>query len=272
MSTATESRPTRRVLTANVSRRERLSPSFARVTLAGGGMAHFAYQGYDQWFRMFLPRERSPLALPTGEYDDAWYAQYIATADTERPCMRYVTVRDRRPDGANGPEIDVDVVLHGEVGQPDVGPLSAWAQMAAPGDPVALLDQGLLFKADVAAGVDVLMVGDETAVPAIAGILRSLSPATAGLAIIEVPEAGDVQALAAPMGVDVTWLPRGSSRERPGSQALAAALAALPRDTHPYVYAAGEAAMTRALDNTLRQELDWPKELIHCVGYWHYAS
>ena len=54
----------------------------------------------------------------------------------------------------------------------------------------------------------VLLVGDETAVPAVAGILRDLPPDAVGTAVLEVPQTEDVQDLVAPAGVEIRWLPR----------------------------------------------------------------
>lgn len=260
------------VLTATLRRRQRLSPSFARLTLAGGGLERFEQRGFDQWFRLFMPRGgQEHLRLPSGNHDHLWYQQYLATPDAQRPCMRYVTVRDHRPDGEGGPEIDVDVVVHGEPGQPATGPLSTWAQTAEPGQRLGLLDQGLIFRPELAAA-GVLLIGDETAMPAVAGILRSLPPEAKGQAFIEVPHQDDVQALKAPAGVEVRWLPRQDAEALPGRLALATVLGSLPAGEHPYVYAAGEAGMATALNHALRQELDWPKDRISAVTYWRYVS
>ena len=53
-----------------------------------------------------------------------------------------------------------------------------------------------------------LIVGDETAVPAVCGILRDLPADAVGAAYVEVPVSGDVLAVPAPSGVSVTWLAR----------------------------------------------------------------
>jgi NADPH-dependent ferric siderophore reductase len=54
-----------------------------------------------------------------------------------------------------------------------------------------------------------LLVGDETALPAIRGVLRDLPADACGAAFVEVPVAADVQAdVSVPAGVELTWLPR----------------------------------------------------------------
>src|SRR5690606_28183672 len=57
----------------------------------------------------------------------------------------------------------------------------------------------------------VVLVGDETAAPAIARILEDAPRDLRGCAFIEVPDAADVLAIDAPAGVDVHWLPRGDA-------------------------------------------------------------
>lgn len=259
------------LVTARVSARRRLSPTFARVTLADEGLDRFEDKGYDQWFRMFFARDgQGRMSLPEQHHDLGWYRQYLAAPDEQRTWMRYVTVSDFRV-GAHGPELDVDVVVHGQPGAADCGPLSAWAQSVTPGERVGLLDQGPLFKPDQArAGV--VLIGDETAVPGILRILRCLPADAWGEAYLEVPSRADEQAVLAPTGVRVRWLVREDPQSRPAHAALTAATPELLARRHGYVYAAGESTMTKALSELLADQLEWPRERFTSVGYWHDSS
>ena len=58
------------------------------------------------------------------------------------------------------------------------------------------------------AGAELLLAGDETAVPAVLATLAQLEPTARGAAFLEVPLAADVQSAVHPEGVRVTWLPR----------------------------------------------------------------
>lgn len=257
------------VVTATVLGRRRLSPSFARLTLGGEGLEGFDHQGYDQWFRLFIPREgKGRMLLPAGGLSDDWYAQYRAAPEDRRTWMRYATVADYRQGarpgarlGARlggrlggrpgaGAELDVDVVVHGRPGDPGSGPLSTWAQTAAVGDRVALLDQGTIFRPEQA-DQDVLLIGDETAVPAIAGILRRLAPGVRGRAFLEVPYPEDVRESTGPSRVEVVWLPRHGVADVPGQRLLDAVRGYLQADAAPYVYAAGEMRLTKALNHQI---------------------
>ena len=78
----------------------------------------------------------------------------------------------------------------------------------------------------------VLLVADETALPAVAGILEELAamvdpPRT--LALLEVAQAGDAVHLKAPSSAELVWLPRGrAAYGQPLLQAVQARLAAGP--------------------------------------------
>ena len=90
-------------------------------------------------------------------------------------------------------------------------PGSSWASQAAPGDRIVVLGPrrgypygGIEFTPPP--GADLLLVGDETAVPAICAVLEQLPDDARGKAFLEVPVAADVQAVRPPAGVDVVWL------------------------------------------------------------------
>lgn len=150
--------------------------------------------------------------------------------------MRTYTVREVRGSGP-GTRVVVDIVLHA----PPCGPGSTWATSATVGDRLVLLGPrrgmtygGIEFVPPVGT-TRLLLVGDETAVPAIAATLADLAAGGAGLAtglagalvdgvsgqvFLEVPLDADAQPLIAPPGVRVTWLPRNGAEH--GSAALAA--------------------------------------------------
>ena len=83
-----------------------------------------------------------------------------------------------------------------------------------------MIDQGCGF--DLRPDADFhLLVGDESAMPAILGILRDLPGEAKGLAIIEVPDVDDAQEVVGPDGVEVRWIVREDPHARPGEAALA---------------------------------------------------
>lgn len=256
------------LLTLHVLRRQRLSPSFARVTLGGDDLARFVPLGRDQWFRLFLPVAEGTLTRLPQRLDSFAYLRYLAIAKTERPVLRNYTVADFRPAGEQQAELDVDFVLHGSAAEGTAGPAATWAETCAPGDAVAILDEGVLFTPPADLAGPIALVGDETALPALAGILASLDPAATGTAVVEVPDAGDVRTLAAPDGVDVRWVVRADPHATPGAAARDAATEAAPGDGLPaYAWVAGEQSLVSAMRrHWVRAGVD--KRAISFTGYW----
>lgn len=215
--------------TVTVRSVERLSPSFARIELGGPALADLGVDGpfYDQRFKLLLPAAGG-LAPLRGLRPESWWSDLLALPDAERPVVRTYSVREVRGSGPDS-RLVLDVVLH----EGAHGPGSAWASSARVGDEVGVVaprrgtpSGGIEW--DPGAARRLLLVGDETAVPAIASILASLPPTACGDAFLEVPFADDVQELAAPPGVRVRWLPRDGAPV--GSVALPAVRAHLAPD------------------------------------------
>jgi NADPH-dependent ferric siderophore reductase len=250
---------------ARVLRTERVTPHMVRVTLGGDELRHLPAHGFDQWFRLFLPRgdgETDFGAVPE-RFGLSGYLKYLTTRSGSRPPFRNYTVRAHRPEAG---ELDVDFVVHGEMGI--AGP---WAQRAQPGEQVALIDQGRGFD-PVPDAASYVLVGDESALPAICGILRDLPRDAVGQALIEVAEPADEQPYDAPAGMEVRWLPRADAHARPGTQALAALLDRTPgRPEGLAAYLAGEQALVAGGRRHL-VAAGVPKAQIAFTGYWKVGS
>lgn len=260
-----DARKGRGLYRAEVVRRSRVSPHVVRLTLGGGDLAGFPRHGYDHWFRLFVPRADGPTDfshLPE-QFGMAGYVKYLTTPAGERPVVRNYTVREHRE--AAG-EVDVDFVVHGEDGV--AGP---WAARAEPGERVALLDQGRGFDLLDDADFHVL-AGDESALPAIAGILRDLPRDAQGLALIEVPEAADAQPLDPPSGFEIRWLARTDGGVAPGVTALEALRGFVPENPATLsAYVVGEQALAAEGRRHL-VSLGVPKARIAFVGYWRIGK
>ncbi|MFJ3669505.1 siderophore-interacting protein [Streptomyces sp. NPDC090106] len=263
-----------RMFRAQVVRTERVSPSIHRVTVTGPELTEFSWQGYDHWFRLFLPLpHQQGLTLPefTG---DRWYKPYLAIPDDERPHCANYTVADFRPaaddSGEADAEMDIDFVVHvGPTGELE-GRAAIWACRARAGDTLAVLDQGLLFDCPTDAS-EVIVVADETGLPATTNILRSLPRDTVGRVIQEVPTAADRRDIDAPPGVDVTWIVRDDHATVPGTDALAELLRHTAVDAGGYAFVVGESTLaTEGRRHLHRQGL--AKDRIFFSGFWRHES
>jgi len=273
---ATRVKPERaELLVLHVLRSERKPSGFVRVTLGGGDIERFTPLGYDQWFRLFIPvGEDSTLdRLPT-KLDALAYARYLAISKAVRPVLRNYTVRAFRPDGPEGPELDVDFVLH-RAADGSSGPAAAWAEGCARGDAVAIIDEGRTF-APAPEIAQLRIVADETGLPAVAGILASLaerdgtgdgSPGVEGIAVIEVPNADDVQELVAPAGMEVRWAVRGGRAGVPGALAVDAARSLAVPSARSYGWAVGESELAVGMRRHWISTGTAKADIVFC-GYW----
>lgn len=257
------------LLPLEVLRTRRLAPHWVRVTLGRGDADRFRPMGYDQWFRLFIPvgGDAGLERVPPKAHKLFGYLKFLRIPDGERPVMRNYTVRAYRPATAErGAEIDVDFVLHGSAAEGTAGPASRWAEMCASGDRVVIIDEGLTFNPE--RGTDsVILIGDETALPAIAAICASLPESASGTVIIEVPSADDALEFAHPSRISVEWIVRPSETAS-GALALAALRELSLPDAPFHTYAAGEQALASGVRKQLVGERGVDKNTVSFCGYW----
>jgi NADPH-dependent ferric siderophore reductase len=200
-----------RLFAVTVKRVVAISPTYRRITFTGPLCDGIADNRHDQRIKFLLPTDGMALEEFGLEPTD-WYQRWRELPDDKRMPMRTYTIREVRSELA---EFDVDVALHGRI-----GPASSWALDAQPGDSI-LVNAPCAHYPDVHGGVDwhapervdrVLLAGDETAAPAIAGILERLPADACGVAVIEVPHAADAAVIGAkPEHVEVVVLARGDA-------------------------------------------------------------
>lgn len=222
-----------------VLRKRAVTPHMLRITLGGEAMQRFPTEQASAYVKLLLP----------------------PTQDGARPLLRTYTVRAQRADS-----IDVDFVLHGDEG----GPASRWAQRAQAGDPIDVTGPGPKKLADEEADW-ILLVGDMTALPAISVNLEQLPPSARGHAIIEVPDAADIQSLQAPSGFAIEWV----VNPEPGSTAapLCDAVAALDWPSgRVSAWVACEFSSMRALRRHLREERGLDRKQFYISSYWKLGS
>lgn len=264
-----DGRKTSGAFRASVLRSALITPHMVRVTFGSDELRHLPHRGFDQWFRLFLPRPDgiTDFATVPEAFGIGGYVKYLTSKSGTRPPFRNYTVREFRPEQG---ELDVDFVSHGEDGI--AGP---WSRSAQPGETVVIIDQGRGF--DPKDNTDfLLLAGDESALPAIAGILRDLPRTAQGLALLEVSDPVDKQELNYPDGFTVQWLPRSeepaehseSAQVRPGSVALRHVQDFAPtRPQTLHAYLVGEQNLaTQGRRHLVAAGV--PKNRIDFIGYW----
>jgi NADPH-dependent ferric siderophore reductase len=178
--------------------------------------------------------------------------ELLLRQESGRRVKRRYTIRHARPDDG---ELDLDVLLHGD------GPGARWGATAQPGDDVEF--QGPRGKLELRTASWHLLVGDESAVPAIAAICDALGGREPAVAVIEVQDETDEL----PVLADVRWVHRGTARAG-GSELLGAALDGLKAPAGAHAYLMGETrAMVRL--RTALENHGIEHDAIFVKGYWN---
>lgn len=247
----------RKVGTAVVVRTERLTPHMVRIVLGGAGLTGFGAGGFTDHYVKIL-------FAPDGvSYTTPWDLDRIR-ADHPReewPRQRAYTVRAWDPAHL---ELTLDFVVHGDEGL--AGP---WAAGVQPGELVRFLGPGGAYTPDPAADWH-LLVGDESALPAIGAAMERMPAGARVHALVEVQGPDDELKIATPDGIVPVWIHRGS---RPIGEALTEAVQALSfpsADVHAFVH--GEAGFVKTLRHYLRVDRGIARERLSISGYWRLGQ
>lgn len=241
-----------RFRTLTVAAVQDLTPSLRRVVLEGPELDNFVSLGFDDHVKIFPAAEGEAAVLPTLGPDGPIFPE-------PRPAMRDYTPRAFDPT-TNRLTLDF-VTGHG-------GPATEWAMAARPG---ATLGVGgprgsFVVPTDYA---DHVLIGDETALPAIARRLEELPPQARAHAVIEVGTFADRIALDSPARATVTWAMRDGAPRGESQALLKAAETALAGvdPTDAYVWVAAEATAAKAL-RTRALDLGFSPKAMKAAGYW----
>jgi len=252
MSTSLEIRRVRHPLTLReltVKRLALTSPRLLRVTFTGD-LAGFVSSSFDDHVKLFFPadgetRPSLPVATEQG-----------LAFDPSRPKPASRDYTPRRYD-AEANELDIEFVLHGE------GPAASWARRAKVGD--VLGQGGPRGSAILPEGLDwYLLLGDETALPAIARRLEEAAPGERIVALIEVRSRDACFDMATAAEISLTWLCQDS-----GDPSLPVAVAGLNLPAgEGFAWAAGEYASIRQVRQQLIDVHGMDRRRIKASSYW----
>ncbi|MDL4776474.1 MULTISPECIES: siderophore-interacting protein [Thermomonosporaceae] len=242
-----------RVNRGTVLRKERVTPHMIRVVIGGEGLAGFgAGEFTDHYVKLLFAQKGVDYPEP---FDmDRIRAEYPRD---QWPVTRTYTVRSWDPDAV---ELAIDFVHHGDKGL--AGP---WAARVEPGEEVLFLGPGGAYAPSPDADWH-LLVGDESALPAIGAALERVPDGTPARVFIEVEGPEEEQKLPAPAGAEVVWLHRDGG---PVGDALVRAVRDLefPDGTvHAFVH--GEAGFVKDLRRHLRVDRGLPLDRLSISGYW----
>ncbi|HLR85850.1 MAG TPA: siderophore-interacting protein [Nocardioidaceae bacterium] len=236
-----------------------VTPLMRRVVLTGEQLGAFRNgdieigpflsENADDHVKILVPDPSRPDTEPPVQLADTldWTRQALLQARDYTP---------RRYDTEAG-ILELDFVRH------DGGLAATWATETRVGDRIHVAGpRGTTVLPD---GIDwYLLVGDETALPAIARRIEELPAGTPVTAIVSIPTMPEAQEWEHACDLDLTWLPRDMS----APDALTKTLDAVRwRDGQVYAWAAGEAGMLRGVRAWLKKQ-GVPREYTDIAGYW----
>lgn len=237
-----------------VERTEWLTPTLVRVVLGGPGLQGFDVpDATDTYVNVAIPPAGAPYAgvFSPAEVKDAHAAEHW-------PVRRRYTVRDW--DAAAG-LLSIDFVVHG-----DHGVAGPWAAAATPGDVLVFEGPGSGYRPDPEADWH-LLVGDESALPAIAASLAAV-PAGRRVVVRLVCDGPDHEVpLSSPGELDLVWLHRTGAEDDADLLPDAVADLAWP-DGRVHAFIHGEADEIRKIRRHLLADRRLDRASMSCSPYW----
>lgn len=236
---------------------QRVTPHLIRITLTGDALQGFTSPGFDDHAKLFFPDAATgQLTLPTAGPDGPVWPE------GGRPAMRDYT--PRRHD-AQANTLEIDFALH------DAGPATQWAEQAKPGDIVGVGGPRGSFIVPTEFDWH-LLIGDDTALPAISRRLAELPAGARVVVLAEVDSAADEIPFETQAELTLRWVHREGAA--PGlSPVLVDTLKAmtLPAgDFHAWVGC--ESAIAKALRAHLVGERGANPKWVRASGYWRRGA
>lgn len=241
-----------------VTRVESVTPHLRRIVLTGEALADFVSASFDDHVKVLFPepgqdRPNMPTIGPNG---------FVFADGMQRPVVRDFT--PRRFDSELR-ELELEFALH------DAGPATDWARQAQVGQHLGI--GGPRGSRVIPAGFDWhVLIGDDTALPAIARRVQELPATARAIVVVEVEDPSARIDFVATAALDAHWCYR-SGCDPDGEAPLLRAVRELhwpqaQREGEGYVWAAGESGAIRAVRQHLLAERGVEKSRLHAAGYW----
>ena len=225
-----------------------LTPRMRRITLGGPELAGFISLGTDDHVKLLFPQNAEQTA--------ALETMVLGAGKDNGPLPEMRDYTPRRYD-LDKLELDIDFVLHGD------GPASTWAEQARPGQFLHIGGpRGSMIVPDIFDSY--LLIGDETALPAIARRLENLAANRKALVVIEVENGAEQQMLESAAQFNVIWVLREGGKD---NLLTTVRQLQVPKG-NLYAWVATETKVSRQIRRVLIDEHGLDEQFIKAVGYW----
>lgn len=227
-----------------VARVETLAPKMVRVVLQGEELEGFTSLGFDDHVKLFFPsdadgRTDSPAAMR--DFTPRWY-------------------------DAEAGELWIDFFLH------EAGPAAGWASRAAVGRSLTVGGPRGSFVISLD-GIDShVLIGDETALPAMSRRLAELPAGTSALAVIETDEGSLGYSLESRAALRIVRVPRSAPSDVPASQLINALRGMQFPAGRCFVWVAAESQVARTIRRYLTGERGIERHWVKAAGYWQHGA
>jgi NADPH-dependent ferric siderophore reductase len=226
-----------------VERVDNIAAHLVRVRL-GGDLEGFTSLGFDDHVKLFFPSGRAGEdGQPHADSRDYTPRRYDPAAST----------------------LDIEFVIH------DAGPATRWAMQAQPGQTLQIGGPRSSFVIPTEYDWH-LLIGDDTALPAIARRLGELPAGTRAVVLAEVDGPADQVPFESAADVTVTWAHRDGA-EAGASDVLACTLKTmtLPKGDY-YAWVAAESLIAKALRAQLIADHGANPKWMRAAGYWRRGA
>jgi NADPH-dependent ferric siderophore reductase len=231
--------PTRR-RRLTVVRSTYLTPKMLRIELESADLQDFASAGADDHIKLFVPDPSTPQGISARDYTPRAFDVVKGT-------------------------LSVDFAIH------DSGPATLWALGAQPGDTLEI--GGPRGSTVVMDDFDwYLLLGDETALPAIGRRLSELRDGVPATVIVVADGPEEVQSFTSRAAVTPIWTYRHGTADDDATLLRDALRQWRKPDGDGYVWIAAEARVARLLREHMLEERGHPKGWIRAAGYWVRGS
>lgn len=228
---------------AQVHKVEDLSPHMRRIVFSGNDLNDFPFHQESAHVKVIIPQpgtQKPKLGLYFGA--KKWMRSYtIRHFDTTSKHLA----------------IDFAVNDHN-------GTISGWALEAKQGDYVGIGGPGPIKHTDFKADWH-LIVGDFTALPAIAATVERLPADSKGYIIVQIPTAEDKQNIRTPPNMTIQWL---INSEVSKNILLEHTKAIEWLNGEPAIFIAGEASQVKTIHQYAKTQPTYKKSNTYASGYW----
>ena len=219
-----------------VLRLDRLAPRMLRVVLGGSEVAQFTSLGFDDHVKLLFAGE-----------------------DPATPVMRDFTPRFY---DAAAQELWVDFYLH------DTGPAGTWSAQVKVGQRLTVAGPrgSAVISLD---GIDShVLIGDETALPAIGRRLEELPAGSRALVIVESDGGAEGYPLQSRAALEIVEVVRAGQSTSPGQEIIARLRDVQFPPGQCFIWVATETQAARAIRRYLTDERGLDRHWIKAAGYW----